>query len=79
MSDKPKILLLRPLIREYLNSQSNDSFESSIGLVPPLNLCCLAAEVERQGYEVAIYDCEASGNSEDLLGEFLTRRRPRDR
>ena len=69
---KLRIALIRPLIRKYRNSQSPAAFESSIGLVPPLNLCCLAAAVEEAGFEAAIYDCEANGNEEEDLKRFLT-------
>ena len=74
--DKPSVLLIRPLIREYLNSQSSDTFESSIGLVPPLGLCCLAAEAEQAGFGVAIFDCEAHDNSDDHLERYLAEHQP---
>lgn len=76
MRPKLKVLLVRPLIREYINSQSSDNFESSIGLVPPLNLCCLAAAVGQAGFDVLIYDCEASDNNENLLETFLAKNKP---
>lgn len=76
MKTKPKIILIRPLIREYLNSQSSDSFESSIGLVPPLNLCCLAAAVEEAGFDVSIWDCEADDSNENALRSFLATEKP---
>ncbi|MGD9015461.1 MAG: cobalamin-dependent protein, partial [Candidatus Omnitrophota bacterium] len=76
MENKPKVLLIRPLIREYINSQSEEGFESSIGLVPPLNLCCLAAEAEQAGFAVSIYDCEANQNSEASLKAFLAVQKP---
>jgi len=71
-----RLALIRPLIRKYTNSQSPAAFESSIGLVPPLNLCCLAAAAEEAGFEVAIHDCEAHQNSEKDLEEFLMSYRP---
>lgn len=71
-----KVLLVRPLIREYLNSQSASGFESSIGLVPPLNLCCLAAAVEQAGFNVSIFDCEANDNRDEAFVEYLKENRP---
>jgi radical SAM superfamily enzyme YgiQ (UPF0313 family) len=76
MNSEPTINLVRPLIREYVNSQSSDSFESSIGLVPPLNLCCLAATVEQAGFKVSIYDCEANENRDDLFATLLAEQKP---
>lgn len=75
-NNKLKVLLVRPLIREYLNSQSASGFEDSIGLVPPLNLCCLAAVAEEAGFNVSIFDCEAKGNSEKVFAEFLMENKP---
>ncbi len=74
--NKHKLLLIRPLIRGYVNSQSAEQFETSIGLVPPLNLCCLAAVIEDAGYPAAIYDCEAKGNSEEQLINYLRAAKP---
>lgn len=73
---KPKVTLIRPLIKEYINSQSSDNFESSIGLVPPLNLCCLGAALEDAEIEVSIYDCEANNNNVVSLEEFLAAEMP---
>ena len=74
--ERTRIALIRPLIRKYKNSQSPEAFESSIGLVPPLNLCCLAAAAEEAGFDVAIHDCEAHQNSEKDLETFLLSYRP---
>jgi radical SAM superfamily enzyme YgiQ (UPF0313 family) len=71
---KTKVLLVRPFIREYVNSQSADSFESSIGLVPPLNLCYLAASLEENGVKVSIFDCEAGKTEADFIQEIKTKK-----
>ncbi|MGD0282195.1 MAG: radical SAM protein [Dissulfurispiraceae bacterium] len=69
------VTLIRPLIREYFNSITANMREP-IGLVPPLNLCCIAAEAEKGGHDVSIFDCEAQGNSELRLENFLIKKQP---
>jgi radical SAM superfamily enzyme YgiQ (UPF0313 family) len=76
MREKPKTVLVRPFLRDCFNSICTSSFEESIGLIPPLNLCCLAASVEQAGYEVLIYDGEAEGTSEDHFREYLKAEKP---
>ncbi len=70
------LALVRPFIRDYYNSVSSNSFESSIGLVPPLNLCSLAASAEEAGAKVLIYDCEAKTSSKDGFAGFLALHKP---
>lgn len=77
MSDQTTIVLVRPFIRDYVNSMSASSFESSIGLVPPLNLCSIAAMLESVGIDVLIYDCEAPTSSESQFVEYLQRHKPK--
>ncbi|MBM3298667.1 MAG: radical SAM protein [Deltaproteobacteria bacterium] len=76
MSRFQRVLFVRPFIRDYFNSRSSSSFESSIGLVPPLNLCCLAASVKRAGFEAAIYDFEAEGSGEEDFVKTLREKQP---
>ncbi|MBI2082691.1 MAG: B12-binding domain-containing radical SAM protein [Deltaproteobacteria bacterium] len=73
---KRKIVLVRPFIREYVNSQSSESFESNIGLVPPLNIVCLSGAVREAGHEVLIYDCERSDSTEAGYQKFLKEHNP---
>ncbi|MCL5090594.1 MAG: B12-binding domain-containing radical SAM protein [Patescibacteria group bacterium] len=72
---KNNILLVRPFIKEYVNSQSADSFESSIGLIPPLNLVYLASALEKANIKVKIFDCEAN-KTEGQFISFLKKEKP---
>ncbi|MFH1905650.1 MAG: radical SAM protein [bacterium] len=67
-----KVLLIRPRVVEYLSSQSAESFEGAIGLVPPLGLAYLAASLERESHKVAIMDCQALGlGPQEIRKEIL--------
>ncbi|MCP4625193.1 MAG: radical SAM protein [bacterium] len=76
MPNQHTITLVRPLIRDYINSMSSREFESSIGLVPPLGLCYLASSLEESGYSVSLFDGETPGHNEQTLIEYLNQVQP---
>ncbi len=72
---KLRTLFVRPLIKDFVNSQSNAGFEDSV-LVPPLNIFVLAAVTRDAGYETKVFDCEAADNNGSRFESFLNDFRP---
>lgn len=71
-----KVLLIRPRLVNYINSQSPSSFEDSIGLVPPLGVASIASFLEQAGYRVFILDCEALCLSDDGIKKEIIKHAP---
>lgn len=71
-----KVLLIRPRLVNYINSQSPPSFEDSIGLVPPLGIASIASVLEEKGHTASILDCEALCLSGEKIREAIIKYAP---
>jgi anaerobic magnesium-protoporphyrin IX monomethyl ester cyclase len=75
MKIKP-IILVRYHDKAGINTRLPDSLNKIQGVLPPLNLACLASNLREKGFPVEIIDCQGSNISKEEFERIIKLKKP---